>query len=198
MKAIIFSVLNYLAGSIPWALVIGKVFYNTDVRKYGSGNLGATNAGRVLGKKVAYIVTVLDALKGFIMFIILSQVDYKLACLTIIFVAVGHCYPLFANFKGGKAVATSFGIVLAFSINSFKSFLLIFLLPVLIWFFISNTTEYVSLASLVSLFSSFIFSIFISQNYISLSILAIWLLVVYKHKENIQRLLSGTENKRNY
>ena len=134
MKFFIFSVLNYIVGSIPWSLVIGKVFYNTDVRKHGSGNLGATNTGRTLGKKAAYAVAVLDALKGFFMFLILSAIDFKTACLTIIFVPVGHCYPLFANFKGGKAVATTFGIILAVSISSLKSFILVFLLPLAIWF----------------------------------------------------------------
>lgn len=198
MKAIIFLVLNYIVGSIPWALVVGKVFYNTDVRKYGSGNLGATNAGRVLGKKVAYIVTVLDALKGFVMFMILSRFDYIIACYTIIFVAVGHCYPLFANFKGGKAVATSFGIILAISVASLKSFIIIFLVPVAIWFLISKVTEYVSLASLLATFLSVVFSAFICDNYVTISLLMIWLLIVYKHKENISRLLKGTENKKNY
>lgn len=198
MKAIIFLVLNYIVGSIPWALVVGKVFYNTDVRKYGSGNLGATNAGRVLGKKVAYIVTVLDALKGFVMFMILSRFDYIIACYTIIFVAVGHCYPLFANFKGGKAVATSFGIILAISVASLKSFIIIFLAPVAIWFLISKVTEYVSLASLLATFLSVVFSAFICDNYVTISLLMIWLLIVYKHKENISRLLKGTENKKNY
>ena len=169
MKVIIFSVLNYIVGSIPWALVIGKVFYNTDVREHGSGNLGATNAGRVLGKKVAYIVTVLDALKGFIMFMILSKFDYKIACFTIIFVTIGHCYPLFAN-----------------------------LVPVLIWFLISNITEYISLASLVATFLSVILSTFVCKGYVTVSLLMIWLLIVYKHKENINRLLKGTENKKNY
>ncbi len=198
MKVLIFAVLNYLVGSIPWALVIGKVFYNTDVRKHGSGNLGATNAGRVLGKKVAIIVTVLDALKGFFMFLILSRFDYKIACLTSFFVAVGHCYPLFANFKGGKAVATTFGIILAVSINSLKSFIWVFLVPVLIWFLISGLTQYVSLASLVATCLAVIISYFVNPNYVTVSLLALWILVVFKHKENIVRLVKGTENKRNY
>lgn len=198
MKVIIFAILNYIVGSIPWALVIGKVFYNTDVRKHGSGNLGATNTGRTLGKKAAIAVAVLDALKGFFMFLILSRFDYKTACLTNIFVAVGHCYPLFANFKGGKAVATTFGIILALSIYSLKSFLLGFLLPLGIWLLITKMTEYVSLASLISVLTAVVISAFINHSYVTLSLLLIWLFVVYKHKDNIQRLIKGTENKRNY
>ncbi|MGI6509283.1 MAG: glycerol-3-phosphate 1-O-acyltransferase PlsY [Erysipelotrichaceae bacterium] len=198
MKVIIFAILNYIVGSIPWALVIGKVFYNTDVRKHGSGNLGATNTGRTLGKKAAIAVAVLDALKGFFMFLILSRFDYKTACLTSIFVAVGHCYPLFANFKGGKAVATTFGIILALSIYSLKSFLLGFLLPLGIWLLITKMTEYVSLASLISVLTAVVISAFINHSYVTLSLLLIWLFVVYKHKDNIQRLIKGTENKRNY
>ncbi|HPW53610.1 MAG TPA: glycerol-3-phosphate 1-O-acyltransferase PlsY [Erysipelotrichaceae bacterium] len=198
MKLIIFAILNYIVGSVPWALVIGKVFYNTDVRKHGSGNLGATNTGRTLGKKAAYAVAIMDALKGFFMFLILSGFDYEAACLTSIFVPLGHCYPLFANFKGGKAVATTFGIILAVSIHSLKSFLLVFLLPVAIWFLISKVTEYVSLASLVSTLLSVIISFFVCQRYVTFALLAIWILIVYKHKDNIERLLKGTENKKNY
>ena len=112
MYEILLILLGYLYGSIPFALVIGKVFYNTDVRESGSGNLGGTNAGRVLGKKAGISVIVLDALKAVIIFYLSSYLSLKfnlnpdikyLAGLACIF---GHCYPIFAEFRGGKAVST--------------------------------------------------------------------------------------------
>lgn len=115
MYEILLILLGYLYGSIPFALVIGKVFYNTDVRESGSGNLGGTNAGRVLGKKAGISVIVLDALKAVIIFYLSSYLSLKfnlnpdikyLAGLACIF---GHCYPIFAEFRGGKAVSTSLG-----------------------------------------------------------------------------------------
>lgn len=115
MYEILLILLGYLYGSIPFALVIGKVFYNTDVRESGSGNLGGTNAGRVLGKKAGISVIVLDALKAVIIFYLSSYLSLKfnlnpdikyIAGLACIF---GHCYPIFAEFRGGKAVSTSLG-----------------------------------------------------------------------------------------
>ena len=118
MYEILLILLGYLYGSIPFALVIGKVFYNTDVRESGSGNLGGTNAGRVLGKKAGISVIVLDALKAVIIFYLSSYLSLKfnlnpdikyIAGLACIF---GHCYPIFAEFRGGKAVSTSLGYFL--------------------------------------------------------------------------------------
>ncbi len=199
MKYLLFALLNYLVGSVPWALVIGELFYKTDVRQYGSGNLGATNVGRTLGKKAAVIVALLDAFKGFIMFMIESKISYNLALYTVIFVAIGHCYPIFAKFKGGKAVATGFGIMLALSLGSLKTFLLIFLLPALLWVVISQTTKYVSLASLSALLSSTIITAFIIKDSDKAAVLLLLLVFIsYRHKENIVRLINGTENKANY
>ncbi|MBQ7993334.1 MAG: glycerol-3-phosphate acyltransferase, partial [Solobacterium sp.] len=112
MKLVLAAVISYLFGSVPWALVIGKVFYHKDIRTEGSGNPGATNAARVLGLPAGIAVTVLDALKGLISMFIAhkiapgTEIYAGLAC------CIGHCFPLFAGFKGGKAVATSFGFFL--------------------------------------------------------------------------------------
>ncbi|KAB3789399.1 glycerol-3-phosphate acyltransferase, partial [Phocaeicola vulgatus] len=113
IKILFAMVLGYLFGSIPWALVIGKVFYKTDVRNFGSGNLGGTNAGRVLGKKAGVTVIILDGLKAFfvvwlcVLFVPEAAVYAGMCC------CAGHCFPIFAKFKGGKAVATTFGYLLA-------------------------------------------------------------------------------------
>ena len=198
MNFVIFSIINYLVGSISWALVIGKLFYKTDVREFGSKNLGATNVGRTLGKIPAIIVAVLDALKGVFCYIIEVNIDPIAAILTVIFAAIGHCYPIFAQFKGGKAVATSFGILLALSISSYKEFILIFLIPLLIWLMIKKFTSLVSLASLIALFISALLSLICLDYYKSIVIFILFIFVSYRHKDNIKRLLAGKETKSNY
>ncbi len=92
IKLILAALAGYLIGSVPWALVIGKVFYNTDVREHGSHNLGATNAGRVLGKKVFFAVAALDALKGLIVYLILNHFDHNMALASAVGTILGHCY----------------------------------------------------------------------------------------------------------
>ena len=103
---------GYLLGSIPFALVIGRVFYKKDLRQYGSGNPGGTNAGRVLGKKAGVSVIVLDALKVVLSIWVGSLVSPDCAMISGLLCCVGHCYPVFAHFKGGKAVASMYGCLL--------------------------------------------------------------------------------------
>src|SRR5690625_937700 len=113
---IIFSIIAYLLGSIPSALIVGKVGYNIDVREHGSGNLGATNAFRTLGVKAGSIVVLGDILKGTAATALPLLFDVNVYTLIIgIFAVIGHTYPIFAKFQGGKAVATSGGIILGFS-----------------------------------------------------------------------------------
>src|SRR5699024_2142080 len=128
MYYILFAIIAYLIGSIPSALIVGKLGYNKDIRKYGSGNLGSTNTFRVLGIKAGAIVTVSDILKGTIATIIPILLSIDVYPLIIgIFAVLGHTYPLFAKFKGGKAVATSSGIVLGASPLLFGIMILTFL-----------------------------------------------------------------------
>ena len=131
---------GYLLGSIPFALVIGKVFYHTDIRQFGSGNLGGTNAGRVLGKKAGISVIILDALKAFIPVGIVSIYSQNASIWCGLAVCVGHCFPIFAHFKGGKAAASMFGFLLAIAIFTTHNWLC-FVLPLaafLITLFISK------------------------------------------------------------
>src|SRR5690625_2801581 len=112
MEYVIFGLIAYLLGSIPFALIVGKVGFNIDIRKHESGNLGATNAFRVLGTKAGIIVTLADILKGTIATIIPLLVSFFIEVEVMrliigIFAVLGHTYPIFAKFKGGKAVATS-------------------------------------------------------------------------------------------
>jgi len=196
---IIFAILNYFIGSVENALIIGKLIYKTDVRNFGSGNLGATNTGRVLGKKAAYAVAILDGLKGFICFVIESKINYEAAFIASIFVAIGHCFPFFAGFRGGKAVATTFGIILAISLKSLTLFIGLFIVPLVIWALIAKFTQYVSLASLIGIFSSLIISLFIQEDMIvCFTLFVLLIIVVIRLSSNIDRLVKGNENKKNY
>ena len=130
---ILYLLIGYLLGSIPFALVIGLVFYKTDVRKHGSGNLGGSNTGRVLGKKAGISVIVCDVLKVVLAVAIVASMNKEASIWAGVMAALGHCYPIFANFKGGKAVATMFGFLLSISIFTFGNFLY-FLVPFLCFF----------------------------------------------------------------
>lgn len=200
MMTVLCIILGYLLGSIPFALVIGKLFYKTDIRQYGSGNLGGTNAGRVLGKKAGISVIVLDVLKVVLAAGLASLVSEPAAIWTSLACCIGHCYPIFAHFKGGKAVTTMFGFLISTSIFIFQEFSY-FLVPLFMFLIILYLFKYVSLGSICASVCS---SLYITTQLLSLDvnnlfiILASWLmtlLVIYRHSANIKRIQEGTENK---
>ena len=200
MMTVLCIILGYLLGSIPFALVIGKLFYKTDIRQYGSGNLGGTNAGRVLGKKAGISVIVLDVLKVVLATGLASLVSEPAAIWTSLACCIGHCYPIFAHFKGGKAVTTMFGFLISTSIFIFQEFSY-FLVPLFMFLIILYLFKYVSLGSICASVCS---SLYITAQLLSLDvnslfiILASWLmtlLVIYRHSANIKRIQEGTENK---
>lgn len=195
MYEILLILLGYLYGSIPFALVIGKVFYNTDVRESGSGNLGGTNAGRVLGKKAGISVIVLDALKAVIIFYLSSYLSLKfnlnpdikyLAGLACIF---GHCYPIFAEFRGGKAVSTSLGYFLCIEPLYAVVAIVVFLL-------VLKISKYVSLSSISTALIVLCITPFLAVTITAkLCMLVAVILLVYRHKDNIKRIKNQTESK---
>lgn len=189
--------LGYLLGSIPFALVIGKVFYKTDVRNFGSGNLGGTNAGRVLGKKAGISVILCDVLKVVLAVAIVAQFDREASIWAGLAAAIGHCYPVFAGFHGGKAVATMFGFLLSTSIFTFGNLWYV-LIPLIFFLIVLYLGKMVSLASMVAAVVSSIY-ITIMQYQISVEVIvASWLLtilVIYRHRGNIIKIKNGTENK---
>jgi len=195
-------VLAYLIGSIPTAVWAGKLFAGIDVREHGSGNAGATNALRVLGPGIAVPVLLLDIAKGlfatrlvFLNFIevnsfILANLEEARLILGIAAV-IGHIFPAFARFKGGKGIATFFGILIGFHLPSAMFSLALFL-------FIVSITRYVSLGSIVgALFYpiQLIFIFHIDSLFIQIFSILIPLIVIYTHRKNIDRLLKGQENK---
>ncbi len=194
---ICYIAIGYLLGSIPFALVIGKLFYHTDVRKYGSGNLGGTNAGRVLGKKAGIATIVLDVLKVVVAVAIVSLIflDPDNAIWAGVAAAFGHCYPVFAGFKGGKAAATLVGFLLSTAIFTFHNAMYV-VIPLIAFFVLLYLFKMVSLASMSMAIVSSLYITFM-QNNISITI-ASWLLsvlVVYRHRVNIGKIINHTENK---
>lgn len=197
--------LGYLLGSIPFALVIARVFYKTDLRKYGSGNPGGTNAGRVLGKKAGLSVIVLDILKVVISMGIASLVGSTTAIWTGLACCVGHCYPVFAHFRGGKAVSTVFGFLLGLSVFVFKNGWYFFA-PLIMFVIVLYLFKFVSLASITGILCSSLLvtvmqwpQLFVQGNLVnSLStVIASWLmslLVIFRHMANIGRVRKGTED----
>ncbi|MFP7477523.1 glycerol-3-phosphate 1-O-acyltransferase PlsY [Terribacillus saccharophilus] len=193
MEYVLFILLAYVIGSIPSALIVGKVGYNIDVREHGSGNLGATNTFRILGKKAGIIVLIADILKGTIATILPVLFGFDLYLLVIgLGAVIGHVYPIFARFKGGKAVATSAGIILGVNALLFAIIIASFVIVLLI-------SKYVSLASMTAGVVGVIVSIFIAQDIvlsIVLGLLAIFIL--YKHRQNIVRIIRREEPKASF
>lgn len=192
----------YLFGSIPFALIVGKVFYKKDIRNFGSGNLGGTNAGRVLGKVAGVTVAFLDLSKAFVVmwvainFIPLEYRSY--VAYAGIFAAIGHCYPVFAQFRGGKAVSTAFGYLLGVSIFLVNPILVwvLFFLPIAMGLTLLHFTKYVSFSAMVSVTFTVILSFIVQQDLtISVALILIDVLLIYRHRTNIDRLRKGTERK---
>lgn len=198
-------ILAYLYGSIPTAVWIGQAFYGIDVREYGSGNAGATNTFRVLGKKAGIAVMVLDILKGYtatnLAYLIglsvtgpqdsVQFVNYQLALG--VTAVMGHLFPIFAGFRGGKGIATLFGMILAVHTGAALICVLTFVIVLLI-------SKYVSLSSILSGFSFPLSVIFLFQSPIRSVVLygmCICVLILVTHQKNIERLLKGKESKVN-
>lgn len=192
---IVAIIVSYLFGSIPWSLIIGKTFYNTDIREAGSGNLGATNAGRVLGRNAFIATAVLDVLKAFIVVVAVSFIDKDVAAISGLFASIGHSFPVFANFRGGKSVATNFGYIIAASIFINNNFLIQALLPVGIGVVILLIFKMMSLASIVALISASLISLSQPNSLVTVGIILISIFSISRHHQNIKRIIKGEEKK---
>ncbi|WP_373620940.1 glycerol-3-phosphate 1-O-acyltransferase PlsY [Listeria monocytogenes] len=192
INLILLSLLAYVIGSIPSGLWIGKIFYKKDIREFGSGNLGATNSFRVLGIKAGSIVTVLDILKGTVAtllpFFFQLNVDHHFWLLTGAFAIIGHSFPLFARFRGGKAVATSAGVILAYAPLLFVAALVVFLVTL-------KLSKYVSLSSMIGALAALIISLFMGDWILVVLVACIALFVIWRHRANITRIRNGEEPK---
>ena len=186
-------ILFYLIGSLPFALILTKLSGFGDIRNIGSGNVGATNVLRTGNKLLAIMVLSLDILKGLIPYLIINIYFNELSLLNKIFLChfavIGHIYPIWLKFKGGKGVATYIGFLFGLNPYIAISFLLI-------WLVVAYISKYSSLGSLVGIFVAPAYFIFINFNF-NISIFFIYLsfVIIIKHKENIKRLINKTESK---
>jgi len=206
IKLITGLLVSYLLGSIPTAYIAGKVLKGVDLRTCGSGNLGATNAFRVLGKNAGTAVLLIDILKGTIAVIVAANLFYSenalvsmnfYICLAAISVVSGHNWTIFLGFKGGKGIATSLGALIAFTLI-IPHFFLIIISVVTLWLTIFITSGYVSLASIIASVFLPVIAFFLQvpiEILIFLSILGIFSLI--RHKSNINRLLRKEEHRFN-
>ncbi|MCA5012806.1 MULTISPECIES: glycerol-3-phosphate 1-O-acyltransferase PlsY [unclassified Enterococcus] len=199
MKFIVLLIIAYLLGSIPSGVWIGKLFFKKDIRLFGSGNTGTTNTFRVLGKKAGITVLLMDILKGTLATSLPLLFSLNVNPLVFGVAAVlGHTFPVFANFKGGKAVATSAGMILAYSPTFFVYSALIFIITLYI-------TSMVSLTSMVSAvlitLSTIIIPFAIPQILprfdwlLTLIAVALTIFIFVRHKDNIKRIKEGTESR---
>lgn len=186
----------YLIGSIPSGLWIGKVFYKTDIREHGSGNLGATNTFRILGKKAGIIVTLMDVLKGtagVLLPLLPFFQETTIHPLILGAVAVvGHMFPIFAGFRGGKAVATSAGVLLGYTWLLFVLLVIVFLISLKLTKMVSLTSM---IAATVALIYSIIYGIVTGEWALCILVAVLFFFIVYRHRANIQRIKNGTEPK---
>ena len=197
MNLFLIILLGYLLGSIPFALVIGKVFFKKDIRNYGSKNLGGGNAGRVLGKKAGLAVMALDLLKvTLVVFLAQHFIGTELAAICGgLAAAIGHCYPVFANFRGGKAVATMYGFL--FGLVVFASYSpLIFALPMVVFLLVLYLSKIIALASICSAIAASIY-VFLCFDSIALkaAMLIFTFIIIVRHRKNLERMAKHEENK---
>ncbi len=194
MNIYITFVISYIVGAIPFAFIFTRLITGEDVRKIGSGNVGATNATRVMGFKMGVLVGVLDVLKGFIgvsiaQWLLPSNLPIYYLLLASFLTVIGHNWSIFLNFSGGKGVATTFGILLKLMPVSFFAF-------IIIWLSIVLLTRYVSLASIVSAISIPVIAFLYYENfYLTFFSLLLAMLIIIRHHSNIDRLVKGNERK---
>lgn len=189
--SVLLVIISYLIGSIPTAYLVVKLVKGVDIREVGSGNVGATNAGRVLGFYGFLIVFLIDMLKGFLPVYIAKTIygDVFIIYLVALATIFGHTFTIFLNFKGGKGVATGVGIYLALSPYNLLYAFIAFIVVVALF----------RMVSLGSIIAACVLAILIWVNEASIilkiftTVLAIF--VIYKHRENIKRILNGTEKK---
>lgn len=195
MYILLASLLGYILGSIPFALVIGKVFYKTDIREHGSGNLGGTNAGRTLGSKAAAGVIVFDVLKATFAMALTALFAKDYIIYAGFFATLGHCFPLFANFKGGKAVSTAMGFLLGITIFITHAYFSGFILPILIFLAFLYLTKMVSLSSIIAVSCASVILMFTATPLVAGTFTIIAIIVIWRHRTNITRIMNGEERK---
>ena len=188
MDIVIVSIYSYILGSIPFGLIITKIFLKKDIRKVGSGNIGTTNVLRTGEKSLAVITLGLDTLKGYVSVLVSLIYFNDLVFLSGLICFIGHIFPIWLNFKGGKGVATYLGIILGFSFMLGIVFGLAWILTAIIF-------RYSSLSSIFSSMIVCVFSFFTNNEIQSYFLFIIFVIIVFTHKKNIFRLKNSKESK---
>ena len=188
INLIIVAVYSYFLGSIPFGLVLTKIFLKKDIRNIGSGNIGTTNVLRPGKKSLAIATLVLDLIKGYFSVIVTLTYFENLTSYSALICLIGHIFPIWLKFKGGKGVAAYLGVILALSYK----FFLIFGVS---WLILSFLFRFASLSSIVSSLIIFIYAYFFNNNNYSLILFIFLVIIIYTHRENIVRLKNSKENK---
>ena len=182
------GIYSYLLGSIPFGLLLTKIFLKKDIREFGSGNIGTTNVLRAGNKYLAVSTLILDLLKGYISVYLTLFYYENLLSYSALICFIGHIFPVWLKFKGGKGVATYLGIIFAISYK----FFLIFTVT---WLIFSLLFRFASFSSMMSSLTIFLYAYFFENNNFSLILFIFFIIILFTHKENIQRLKNSTENK---
>ncbi len=185
---IIVALYSYFLGSIPFGLVLTRIFLKKDIREVGSGNIGTTNVLRTGKKSLALFTLLLDLFKGYLSVYITLLYFENLVSYSALFCFIGHIFSVWLKFKGGKGVATYLGVILAISYK-------LFLIFGLSWLLISFLFRFASLSSMSSALVIFIYSFFFTNYNFSLLLFIFFILILYTHRENIVRLKNSNENK---
>lgn len=191
MNQILTLLISYFVGTISGSYIIGNLFLNKDIRKYGSGNAGTTNAMRVLGKKAGVLTFLIDFLKGALVTLIIRRIfGDEFVPLAILGAVIGHDFPFYMKFKGGKGVATTLGALALFNFP-------LTLICYVVWVLGTVLTKMVSVGSILFFVSIIIVYSFMSNlamsNILIIDIIA--LIGIIRHKDNIKRIIAGNENK---
>tara|TARA_B110000881_G_C18366294_1_gene408935 strand:+ start:55 stop:636 length:582 start_codon:yes stop_codon:yes gene_type:complete len=179
---------SYFLGSIPFGLIITKIFLGKDIRNIGSGNIGTTNVLRTGKKTLAAATLLFDILKGYLAIIITYKYFNDLVFLSALMCFIGHIFPVWLKFKGGKGVATYLGIILGIS-------LMLGIIFVVVWLITTTIFKYSSVSSMLSAMIVFIYSILTSNEMQSYFLFIMLIIIIFTHKENIIRLKNSTESK---
>lgn len=190
--SIVIFVISYFLGSIPFGLLTGKLFQNVDIRKFGSNNIGVTNVVRVMGKKWGAFVLILDALKG-ILPVLIARFYFGLygdliPVMAGVIAVLGHIFPVWLKFKGGKGVATTIGVLFALDWR-------LALVLLIVWGIVFKLSRISALAGLLSIMTATLLSTFISSFEVMTMCAVLCILIIAKHKGNITRMMKGEENK---
>ena len=185
---ILIATYSYLLGSIPSGLILIKIFLKKDIRKLGSGNIGTTNVLRTGKKSLAVATLFFDLLKGYMSVYITYLYFDNFYSFSALLCFVGHVFPVWLKFKGGKGVATYLGVILAFSYEFFFIF-------GISWIILSIFFRFASLSSMLSTLIVFLYAYLFDNNYFSIILFIFFIMILYTHKENIVRLKDSKENK---